>query len=591
MTNSRSRLDPSAARLSDFSATPLPYTSLERPTKDSTKVAPRGRHRVLERFAAISWFCIALGVAASLGGCASLGNRPAPPLPLSLEDAADLVDDPRFVVRDRLDLAGPDRRDSISGTSFSHRSERYHVYPFTTYGASRIEIELRTRDERFEDRASLWILGPRRSDGTFGEGSEALASARGKEARVSIDVEGMGEYLAVVGPATPGGFLPRYPGVEAQLEAETNDGFAEETAILEPGEDGELILAFAGEYDPEFEPLAGRRFRVLEPATDLSRVDALPEKPFDLLFAEACTDSACTTQNGETVAFAPRAWTRYQLFAPYDAENLDDVRLAALHDPQEGFFTIYTQSSPHRPDATYQILEPIGADGGVDFIDPAIVRVVPLQHGECEIDVVEGPNCDHEGGACHVPICLESDAPPPLDLPILSFRATSLDVDETSLYDLTARCEGDCSPAADPTRYPVYLAHGFNSSKEVWDDVTTRVVAADDRWNSWIAAQSVPPFEPVWRRAEQLRRNLENYLRGLKTLGTRPPDGEKFQRLNIIAHSMGGLDSRVLVGDARYNNPECHVRQECTDAADHRKPAAKPIRRAIRSSGASGSRR
>jgi hypothetical protein len=156
--------------------------------------------------------------------------------------------------------------------------------------------------------------------------------------------------------------------------------------------------------------------------------------------------------------------------------------------------------------------------------------------------------------------------PAPDEVPISAFRATALDFDETSLYDIEARCEGDCSPAAAPTRYPVYLAHGFNSSKEVWDDVRSRVVEADPRWEGWLHAESVPPFEPVWQRTEVLRRNLAAYLADLEVRGVEPPEGESNQRLNVIAHSMGGLDSRYLMGLERYNHPQCHERLECSDA-------------------------
>jgi hypothetical protein len=483
------------------------------------------------------------------------------PLPIEFGGDLDLSDDPRFVVRDRLDLAGPERRDGIRGTSFSHRSQRYHVYPFTTYGSSRVEIHLNVHDPRMVERSAIWVLGPRQPGGEWG----SVKSAVGAGASISVEGAELSEYLVIVGPSEPGGFLPRYPGSDALLELETNDGFEEETARLVPDSHDGMRLIFDGEYDPEFEPLAGRSFRIEDPVTNTDRVGDLAEDAFGLVFASECVDAGCDAVRGELLAFAPRAWTRHQLFAPEDATSLDDARLAALNDPQEGFFTVFTKTSPHQPEESFQILEAVGADGRPDFEDPALIRVVPLVFGDCEVDVVRDEECDESDGSCRMPVCLGAPGPAPDDLPIRAFRATALDIDETSLYDIEARCEGNCAPSAAPTRYPVYLAHGFNSSKEVWEDVTTRVVAGDARWRGWIGAQSVPAFEPVWRRAGQLRRNLSGFLTELEERGVEPPDGESFQRLNVIAHSMGGLDCRILIGDPRYNNSRCHELLECTN--------------------------
>jgi hypothetical protein len=489
------------------------------------------------------------------------------PLPHELS-GRDLVDDPRFLIRDRLDLAGPERRSALRSTSFSHRSQRYHVYPFTTYGDSRVDVELRVHDPRMAERSALWILGPRRADGSWA----TVHSSVGEEAEVSIHATGLAEYVAVVGPATPAGFLPRYPGSEAVLEIESDEGYDEELASIEMNSDAHVVLAFAGERDPGFDGLAGRRFRVVSPATLAADVGALGTRPFDLVFAEECADPDCEQTDGEMRTFAPRAWTRYQLFAPEHARSLDDTRLAAVNEPQEGDFTVFTATSPHRPEQSFRILEAIGADGRPNFEDPMLLRVVPLAFGECEVDIVEDPRCDEPMSSCRMPTCLGESGPAEEDLPILTYRATALDIDETSLYDIEARCHGTCSPTAAPTRYPVYLAHGFNSSKEVWDDVSQRVIAADERWNGWLAAESVPAFEPVWRRAKQLRRNLASYLRSLEILGTRPAEGEPFQRVNVIAHSMGGLDSRVLTGDPIYNNDQCHELRECTDERGEPEP-------------------
>ena len=476
-----------------------------------------------------------------------------------------LAEDGQLVLRDRLDLAGPSRSDAIRGTSFSHRSQRYHVYPFTTYGASRVIVDLEVLDPEMQERAGLWVVGPRLDDNDWG----AARGAVGSGASVTIEAEGLDEYLVVVGPSDAGGFLPRLPGVEVLLEAETAAGAEEETARIEKlqGESGaRTVLAFEGELDPEVSLIGGRRFLLDDPLEGVDRADELAADAFALLFASECVDAACVETRGDPVPFAPRAWTRYQLFSPEAAKHLDDTRLGSLHDPQEGFFTIYSATSPHRPEASYQILEAIGPNGRPNDEDPSYLRVVPLEFDGCQVDVVDERVCSAGDGACRVPKCLGVEGPAPADLPVRNFRATGLDFDETSLYNLAARCEGDCSPTAPPTRYPVYLAHGFNSSKEAWDGVVEALLASDERWRGWLAAESVPAFEPVWRRAEHLRRNLSDFLEEVEARGVAPREGDTFQRVNVVAHSMGGLDSRYLVGHEKYNNAQCHQKRECSDA-------------------------
>ncbi|MFK7897037.1 MAG: esterase/lipase family protein [Myxococcota bacterium] len=489
----------------------------------------------------------------------------------------NLTNDPRLVLRDRLDLAGPSRSDGLQGTSFSHRSQRYHVYPFTTYGTSRIEVGLNVHDAEWADQVGIWILGPKQHDGSWA----GIRGASGETGSVAIDATGLDEYLVLVGPKSAGDFLPRYPGSEALLEVDTEDGFEEEIARLEtrPNQDGEAptrVLAFEGDFDPEFSLLGGRRFRIEDPLAQIKRAADLPADAFEILFAAECANVECDETTGELLAFAPRTWSRYQLFSPEDAQSLDDTRLGSLNDPQEGFFSIYSASEPHRVEETYQILEGIGADGRTNLVDPLLLRVVPTLHdgaaGQCEVDIIEKSPCRGGAESCRVPTCLGSDAPAPSDLPILTFRSTSLDFDETSLYDLSARCEGNCSPTASPTRYPVYFAHGFNSSKDAWDGISAALIEGDPRWKGWLQAQSVPAFEPVWQRTEHLRRNLSNFLVDLENQGVTPLEGEPFQRINVVAHSMGGLDSRYLLGHPKYNQPSCHLERQCTDAQGNAVP-------------------
>jgi pimeloyl-ACP methyl ester carboxylesterase len=146
-----------------------------------------------------------------------------------------------------------------------------------------------------------------------------------------------------------------------------------------------------------------------------------------------------------------------------------------------------------------------------------------------------------------------------------SFRSLFIDGDETSTYDVSLTCEGErCGPPAHiaPTRYPIYFAHGFNSSAASWDGLR-RLLHDSHGWPAgWTEAGDVPGFEPVERRAEILREHLTRWLGRF-----RPPAGEPFMRINVVAHSMGGLDARYLLAAPEYN--------EGCDAAPGRTPSGK----------------
>ncbi len=219
-------------------------TVLTAPTSPTTPTTPtiqttNGQPPRTSAQTGLLGFClVVLLFIALLGntGCGTLGGLAGPhalPLPKALGNlkatlpigpigptglaGRSLADDPRLVLRDRLDLAGPSRSDGLRGTSFSHRSRRYHVYPFTTYGTSLVDVELNVHDEGWADEVGVWILGPKQFDGTFAD----VRGASGETGRVSIDAKGFDEYLVLVGPKDADGFLPRYPGIEALLEVDT----------------------------------------------------------------------------------------------------------------------------------------------------------------------------------------------------------------------------------------------------------------------------------------------------------------------------------------------------------------------------------
>jgi triacylglycerol lipase len=111
----------------------------------------------------------------------------------------------------------------------------------------------------------------------------------------------------------------------------------------------------------------------------------------------------------------------------------------------------------------------------------------------------------------------------------------------------SASCEGDGvaaqegelrtrplgpEPVGDPARYPIILAHGFNASPENLGFYRLADELRDDQHRIYEA--EVAPYDGVRVRATQLAAVVDQAL----------ADGA--EKVNIIAHSMGGLDSRYL---------------------------------------------
>src|SRR5262245_481494 len=78
---------------------------------------------------------------------------------------ASLTADARFVARRSLALGAQPR--TLAAVPFSHRSRKWHVYPVTAYGRSRFSVQVTVNDSRMARSTGLWVLGPRRDDGTY----------------------------------------------------------------------------------------------------------------------------------------------------------------------------------------------------------------------------------------------------------------------------------------------------------------------------------------------------------------------------------------------------------------------------------------
>jgi triacylglycerol lipase len=97
-------------------------------------------------------------------------------------------------------------------------------------------------------------------------------------------------------------------------------------------------------------------------------------------------------------------------------------------------------------------------------------------------------------------------------------------------------------PAGSHTRYPIVLAHGFDGSPtNRWGFYGIKEALEADGQIVHVAA--VPPYDSPEVRAKALAQHVDAALK---------ESGAK--KVNIIAHSMGGLDSRVLISSLGYGD-------------------------------------
>ncbi len=474
-----------------------------------------------------------------------------------------LDDDANLVLRQRLDVVTPEDHFVEVTETFSHRSRKWHVYPFTLFGGSRFKAELKVLDRLMFDRASIQLFGPRKDNGKWPAPREVLTAMKDGQPGVAV-VEGTateyGEYALVVGPRQPDLFMPRFPGHGA-LVAQVDPA----TSKIMTDEDG---FDLTGDADIELHPeggaylllASGERFEILNPRLDTG-TSTLQEGSTEL---EVLDGHGPGPDDDEVKKFWVLSWRIGKLLLPEDATGPHDWRNVLIKEDDIESLLVYNIDTGDYDDFT--ILDAIGADG-TPSVDPVIYRVAPSwdEQGRGIAPYKEDPDC--EVGFCHLPAYIDSMGHGnavelvPEDQ-VTHFKTTYLDMDEVSRYHLTLSCSGVCTPSARPTRYPIYFAHGFNSSAKVWQSFLSHLRKLDTAWDGWIDAQDVPGYDPVEIRAEALRRNLTALLRRTPSL-----DSEPNKKVNVIAHSMGGLDTRYLIGHPKYNSDACASDQECQDAA------------------------
>ncbi len=92
-------------------------------------------------------------------------------------------------------------------------------------------------------------------------------------------------------------------------------------------------------------------------------------------------------------------------------------------------------------------------------------------------------------------------------------------------------------PRGEPTRYPIILAHGFNTSTtNFWRFNEVDVVLIEDGHD--VVLGSVPPFDTPAVRAEFLARQVDELL-----------ERSGAEKVNMVCFSMGGIDCRYLVSE------------------------------------------
>jgi triacylglycerol lipase len=95
-------------------------------------------------------------------------------------------------------------------------------------------------------------------------------------------------------------------------------------------------------------------------------------------------------------------------------------------------------------------------------------------------------------------------------------------------------------PAGEATTYPIVLAHGFDASPENrWGFYGVEEALVADGHTVYVA--QVPPYNAVEVRAGYLAEQVDAVL-----AQTGAP------RVNLVAHSMGGLDGRYLISSLGY---------------------------------------
>ena len=113
-------------------------------------------------------------------------------------------------------------------------------------------------------------------------------------------------------------------------------------------------------------------------------------------------------------------------------------------------------------------------------------------------------------------------------------------------------------PHGAPVRYPIVLAHGFMAGPGLIEFYRVPDALAADGHR--VVEGRVPPFDSVAARAEALAVQIDETLASTGAA-----------KVNLVAHSMGGLDARYVVSSLGYGD---RVASVTTISSPHRGSAA-----------------
>jgi len=151
---------------------------------------------------------------------------------------------------------------------------------------------------------------------------------------------------------------------------------------------------------------------------------------------------------------------------------------------------------------------------------------------------------------------------------VLHLTACSASPDEPAYASSQDELGGDASPLGPEPRgkalhYPVILAHGFLVTGDGLGSFHHLISEALERDGHQVYRGSVPPMATVELRATYLAKTVDRALRD---------SGQS--KVNIIGHSMGGLDARELVSVLGYGD---RVASVTTISTPHRGSALADI--------------
>lgn len=112
--------------------------------------------------------------------------------------------------------------------------------------------------------------------------------------------------------------------------------------------------------------------------------------------------------------------------------------------------------------------------------------------------------------------------------------------DQPAADEISARLLGP-DPQGHATRYPIVLVHGFNASPQV--NGFYHVAEALTADGHAVVTADLPPYLPPARRAPLLAQQIDAAMAHYGV-----------DHVNLLAHSMGGLDARYLISALGYGD-------------------------------------